>query len=83
LEIFLKNPKKIIRTPNLPIRTKTFPKHTIFGKFSTLKKKGAKNSYGGYPAEFAGSTQNPKKIIGTPNFPIKKKIFPIKVCLVP
>jgi hypothetical protein len=32
--------------------------------------------------EFAGSTQNPKKNTGTPNLPIKKKIFPKKVCLV-
>jgi hypothetical protein len=35
-------------------------------------------------SELAGSTQNPKKIIGTPNQPIKTKIFPKKkVCLVP
>jgi hypothetical protein len=27
------------------------------------KCKGAKYSYGGYPTEFAGSTQNPKKNI--------------------
>jgi hypothetical protein len=39
------------------------------------KCKGAKNSNGGYPTEFAGSTQNPKKIIETPNLPIKTKIF--------
>jgi hypothetical protein len=39
--------------------------------------KGAKNSYGGYPTEFAGSTQNPKKIIGTPNQPIREN-FPKK-----
>jgi hypothetical protein len=43
------------------------------------KCKGAKNSYEGYPTEFAGSTQNPKKITRTPNLPIKKKIFPKKV----
>jgi hypothetical protein len=24
--------------------------------------RGAKNSYGGYPTELAGSTQNPKKL---------------------
>jgi hypothetical protein len=36
---------------------------------------GAKNSYGGYPTEFAGSTQNPKKNIGTQNQPIKMKNF--------
>jgi hypothetical protein len=43
---------------------------------------GAKNSYGGYPTEFAGSTQNPKKMIGTSNQPIRTKIFPRKVCLI-
>jgi hypothetical protein len=35
--------------------------------------------YGGYPTEFAGSTQNPKKIIGTPNPPIRTKKLPKKV----
>jgi hypothetical protein len=43
-----------------------------------LKWKGAKNSYGGYPTEFAGSTQNPKKITETLNLPIKTQIFPKK-----
>jgi hypothetical protein len=33
--------------------------------------------------EFAGSTQNPKKMTGTPNLPIEMKIYPKKVCLVP
>jgi hypothetical protein len=33
--------------------------------FVLQKCKGARNSYRGYPTE--GSTQNPKKIIGTPN----------------
>jgi hypothetical protein len=33
--------------------------------------------------EFAGSTQNPYKIIKTPNLPNEMKIFPKKVCLVP
>jgi hypothetical protein len=50
------NLKKIIETPNLPIKTNIFPKKTMF---STCK--GAKNSYGGYPTEFVSSTQNPKK----------------------
>jgi hypothetical protein len=45
------------------------------------KCKVAKNLYGGYPTEFAGSTQNPKKKIGTPNIPIKTKTFPKKVVL--
>jgi hypothetical protein len=39
---------------------------------------GAKNSNGGYPTEFAGSAQNPKKNIGTSNQPMKTKIFPKK-----
>jgi hypothetical protein len=51
--------------------------------FSTLKCKEAKNSYEGNPTEFAGSTQNLKKIIGAPNLPIRTKIFPKTVCLVP
>jgi hypothetical protein len=38
---------------------------------------------GGYPTEFAGSTQNVKKIGRTSNQPIKTKIYPKKVCLVP
>jgi hypothetical protein len=31
-----------------------------------------------YPTEFAGSTQNLKKIIRTPNLPIRTNIFPKK-----
>jgi hypothetical protein len=38
----------------------------------------AKNSYGGYPTEFAGSTQNPKKNIETSKQPIKTEHFPKK-----
>jgi hypothetical protein len=49
------NPKKIIRTPNLPIRTKMFPKKVCL---VPKKRKGAENSYKGYPMECAGSTQN-------------------------
>jgi hypothetical protein len=33
--------------------------------------------------EFAGSTQNLKQIAGTPKLPIKTKVLPKKVCLVP
>jgi hypothetical protein len=33
--------------------------------------------------EFAGSTQNPKQIAGTPKLQIKTKVLPRKVCLVP
>jgi hypothetical protein len=72
-----KNPKKIMRTLN---QNEIFPKKSMF---STLKALGTKNLYGGYLTEFAGSTQNHKKNIGTSNQPIKTKIFPKKVCLVP
>jgi hypothetical protein len=37
-----------------------------------------KKSYGGYPTEFTGSTQNPKKIIRKPNLSIRLNIFPKK-----
>jgi hypothetical protein len=39
------------------------PNHEQFFKTQKIcfKLKGAKNSYGGYPMEFAGSTQNPIK----------------------
>jgi hypothetical protein len=47
------------------------------------EQKFSEKKYGGYPTEFAGTTQNPKKIIRTPNLPIRTKIFPKKVCLVP
>jgi hypothetical protein len=39
--------------------------------FRTSKVKRRQNSYGGYPTEFAGLTQNPKKMIGTPPIRIK------------
>jgi hypothetical protein len=41
---------------------------------------GANNSYGGYPNKYASWTQNPKKIIGTQNPPIKTKHFLKKNC---
>jgi hypothetical protein len=44
----------------------------------TLKRKGAKNSFEDYPTKFAGSTQNHKKIIATPNHPSITNIFPKK-----
>jgi hypothetical protein len=72
--------KKMIGTPNLPIRTKKFPKKVCFVPY---KCKRAKNSYGGYWTEFAGSTQNPKKIIVPPNIPINTKIFLKKQFFVP
>jgi hypothetical protein len=37
--------------------------------------------YGGYPTKVAGSTQNPKKVIGTPTLLIKTKIFLKILCL--
>jgi hypothetical protein len=45
-----------------------------------LKCKGAKNSYDSYLTEFAGFTQNSKKIIETPNLLIRTKFFSKKVC---
>jgi hypothetical protein len=58
---------------------KNFPKKI----YLVSQCRGAKNSYGGYPTELVGSTQNHKKNIRTANLPIKTKIFPKKVCLVP
>jgi hypothetical protein len=69
--------KKIIGTPNLSINTKNFEKKTLF---RTLKvERGQKYAR----TEFAGSNQNPKKIMRTSNQPIRTKFFPKKVCLVP
>jgi hypothetical protein len=49
-------------------------------KFRTLKvERGQKYAR----TEFAGSTQNPKKIMRTSNQPIRTKFFPKKLCLVP
>jgi hypothetical protein len=36
-----------------------------------------------YPTKFAGSTQNPKKIIGKSNEPIKPKLFQKKCIAYP
>jgi predicted GH43/DUF377 family glycosyl hydrolase len=46
--------------------------------FNTSKVKKMEIHNGIYPTEFASSTQNPKKINGTPNLLIKTKIFPKK-----
>jgi hypothetical protein len=43
--------------------------------FSTSKVKRRQKIVWGYRTEFAGSTQNPKKIIRTANLPIKTKVF--------
>jgi hypothetical protein len=71
LQAELKILKKIIGTN----QNKKFLKKTVF---RTLKVERSQNLYGGYPTDFAGSTQNPKKMTGTRNLPIKKKIFPKK-----
>jgi hypothetical protein len=51
--------------------------------FSTSKVKRRQKLVWELPDGFAGSTQNPKTIIETPNQPIRTKIFPKKLCLVP
>jgi hypothetical protein len=53
------------------------------GFLASSKCKGAENLYGGYQTEFAGSTQNPDKIYGTSNQPIRTKIYPKKAYSVP
>jgi hypothetical protein len=70
--------------------TKNFPKKSMFKYLKSVKEPKIRMG-----TEFAGLTQNPKKITGIPNLPIKKKItripnllikkkiFPKKVCLVP
>jgi hypothetical protein len=49
---------------------------------STSKVKRSQKFVWGYPTEFAGSAQNLKKIIGTPNLQIKTKKFSKKLCFV-
>jgi hypothetical protein len=46
--------------------------------FDTLKEKRSLKFVRSYQTEFAGSTQNPKNIIGTSNQPFRTKIFPKK-----
>jgi hypothetical protein len=46
-------PKILKKLSEHQIRTKIFPKKVCL---VTLKRKGAKNFYGGYPTEFAGWT---------------------------
>jgi hypothetical protein len=70
-----KNIKIVVETPNQPIEIK---KSQIKVYLVLQKWKEGENSYGGYPTEFAGSTQNPKKIIRTPNLPIRTKNSPKK-----
>jgi hypothetical protein len=49
--------KKNYRNIKSTFLNQNFPKKTMFST-----RKGAKNVYGSYPTEFAGSTQNPKTI---------------------
>jgi hypothetical protein len=51
-----------------------FPKKSMFSNLKFVW---------GYPTEFAGSTQNPKKNIETSNQPMRTKTFPKKLYLVP
>jgi hypothetical protein len=68
--------KKILEHQIYQSKQKNSKKKTVF---RTLKvERGQKYAR----TEFADPTQNPKKIIGTSNQPIKTKIFPKKVCLV-
>jgi hypothetical protein len=64
---------KKLSEPHINQSERTFSQKKIY--LVPQKGKGAKISYGGYLTEFAGSTQNPKKIIGTPNLPILKKKY--------
>jgi hypothetical protein len=72
--------KKIGRTSNQPIKTKKFSTKVFL---VPSKCKEAKSSYGGYPTEFASSTQNPTKINETPNLPTETKISLKTLCFVP
>jgi hypothetical protein len=74
---WIHNPKKLLEQQIYQSKHK-IKKKTVFS--TTLKvERGQKYAR----TEFAGPTQNPKKIIGTSNQPIKTKIYPKKVCLVP
>jgi hypothetical protein len=75
------NPEKFIETSNQPIRMNIFPNKKYL---VTQKCKRAKNSYEGYPTEFAGSTQNHKKKYRNTKSTNQDEHFPKKkVCLVP
>jgi hypothetical protein len=68
---------------------KTLLEHQIYQSKQKISKKNCvsylKSERGQKYArtEFAGLTQNPKKIMRTSNQPIRKKLFPKKVFLVP
>jgi hypothetical protein len=69
--------KKLLKQQIYQSTQKNLKKKTVF---RTLKvERGQKYAR----TEFAGPTQNHKKIIRTSNQSIKTKIFPKKVCLVP
>jgi hypothetical protein len=72
--------KKITETPNLPIKTKIFPKKYVW----YLKRlQEPKTRMGATRRNLQAQPKILKKTIGTPNLPIKTKILPKKVCLVP
>jgi hypothetical protein len=62
-------------------RNKKISNKSMFSTTSKVKRR--QKIVWGYLTELAGSTQNPKKIIRTPNLPIINKRFAKKVCLVP
>jgi hypothetical protein len=71
---------KLIETPNQLNRNKNVLKKTMFG---TSKWKGPQNLYGGYPTDFAGLTQNPKKNCRNSKSTNQNNIFSKKVFSVP
>jgi hypothetical protein len=56
-----KNSKKKKNCGKLPQKGSLTTLHEVFRRFN-----GAKNSYGVFPMEFAGSTQHFKKLSGNP-----------------
>jgi hypothetical protein len=67
--------KKIIETPNQPIRTKIFPKNYV----SYLKSvKELKIRIGATRRKLQAQPEMLKKIVGTSNQPIRTKPFPKK-----
>jgi hypothetical protein len=63
--------KKIIGTPNLPIKKKVFPKKVCL---NPQKCKGAKNSYWGYPTESApGALKTIELKLSSKNLNLKRR----------
>jgi hypothetical protein len=69
------NPKKIIRAPNLPIKTKIFPKKYVWYLKS---EKEPKIRMGATRRNLQAQHKIFKKIVVTVNLPITTKIFPKK-----